>query len=84
MCGPWVTPGRKTGLVALHRIVNDQVEALEFAVTEDTPNLGVPLRDMQLKPGVLIACINREGKVIIPNGNDYIQPQDQCDCGHHR
>ena len=76
--------GEETGLVALHRIVNDQVEALEFAVTEDTPNLGVPLRDMQLKPGVLIACINREGKVIIPNGNDYIQPQDQCDCGHHR
>lgn len=65
-----------SGLVALHRIVNDQVEALEFAVTEETKNLGAPLREMKLKPGVLLACISRGGKVIIPNGDDFIQKGD--------
>ena len=35
-----------------------------------------PLRDLKLKPGILIACIVRSGKVIIPGGDDTIEVND--------
>lgn len=63
-------------VIALHRIVNNRVEALEFLVSEDTDYLGIPLRDIQLKPDILIACINRGGVIIIPNGSSYLQKGD--------
>ncbi|MBR7082500.1 MAG: hypothetical protein IKI51_00645 [Clostridia bacterium] len=31
---------------------------------------------MKLKPEILIACIVRGGKVIIPGGDDTIEPND--------
>ncbi|MBC8570013.1 Trk system potassium transporter TrkA [Zongyangia hominis] len=63
-------------VLALHRIVNDKVEALEFSVAEDTLHLNVPLRDIRLRDGVLLACINRNGKIIIPGGNDVLRKRD--------
>ncbi len=66
----------ENAVVTLHRIVNDKVEALEFLAGEDTRHLGVPLRDIRLFPGILIACINRGGQVIIPGGNDTINAGD--------
>lgn len=63
-------------VLALNRIVREKVDALEFSAGEDTHNLGVPLRDLRLKSDLLIACISRGGKVIIPNGNDCIRRGD--------
>ena len=62
----------------LHRIVDETVEALEFSVTEsDAPFIGVPLKDLKLKSGVLLAGIVREsGQIIIPSGNDAIHRGD--------
>ncbi len=37
---------------------------------------GVPLADLSLKNNLLIACINRGGRIIIPRGGDSIQPDD--------
>lgn len=51
-------------------------EALEFNVRKDTNHLDVPLKDIKLKDGVLIACISRRGQVIIPKGNDVIKAGD--------
>jgi trk system potassium uptake protein TrkA len=31
---------------------------------------------LPLKPNLLIACINRNGRIIIPGGNDVIMPGD--------
>lgn len=63
-------------VISLHRLVNHQVEALEFRVDEETPNLHIPLRNLTLKPNTLLACIRRKGKVIFPDGNESIQPMD--------
>jgi trk system potassium uptake protein TrkA len=63
-------------VLALHRIVHDKVDALEFLATEDTLGLGTKLRDLRIKPNVLLACLNRGGRVIIPNGNDVIKKGD--------
>ena len=61
---------------ALYRIANDQAEATEFSVSKNTQSLGVPLKDLKLKKGVLIAVIVREDQVIIPDGSAFIQEGD--------
>lgn len=63
-------------VITLHRLVDGRVEALEFRAARATRHLGVPLRDLHLKPNILIACLNRKGKVIIPNGSDAIRLGD--------
>lgn len=60
----------------LHRIVNNRVEALEFKVGEGSRVIGKTLGEMQTKPNLLIACIVRRGKTIIPRGRDTIEKGD--------
>jgi len=60
----------------LYRIVDEKVEALEFAVTDSTKCIGESLKKVNLKDNILLACITRMGKVIIPSGNDYIMAGD--------
>ena len=59
-------------VLTLHRIVNEKVDALEFAVTPDVRGTGVPLKSLRLRPDILVACINRQGRVIIPRGDDAL------------
>ena len=61
---------------ALHKLVNEQVEALEFKVKETSPAIGIPLKDLKTKPGVLVATIIRGNRIIIPGGNDSIEAGD--------
>lgn len=60
----------------LHRIVNGKAEALEFSVTQNAPYIDVPLAKLRLKSDILITCIVRNNKVIIPNGDDVIKIGD--------
>ncbi len=60
----------------MHLILDDKAEALEFSINENSPVSGIPLVDLSLKSNVLIACISRQGRVIIPRGNDAIRPGD--------
>ena len=60
----------------LYRLIEGKVEALEFRVNEQSKVIGVPLKELQLKDNLLIACINRKGVVIIPGGQDSIQMGD--------
>ncbi|HIT19214.1 MAG TPA: Trk system potassium transporter TrkA [Candidatus Fimivivens faecavium] len=68
----------KTGdsMITLHRIADDMAEAMEFPVTEETRHLGETLIRIRLRPNILIACINRRGKIIIPKGDDTIELND--------
>lgn len=61
---------------ALYRIVADKAEALEFRVRGDAPLLGIPLEKLQLKSNLLVACINRRGRIITPRGKDTIEEGD--------
>lgn len=61
----------------LHRIVDDTAEALEFGITADFPKIGVPLKDLRLKSGILLAgIVRRTGQIIIPTGNDALNLDD--------
>jgi trk system potassium uptake protein TrkA len=37
---------------------------------------GIPLKDLHLREDLLLACIIREGKPIIPGGSDMIRRGD--------
>lgn len=63
-------------VITLHRFVDDQVDALEFRVSEGCPYVGKTLIEIRLKPNILIACISRGTKVIIPSGHDTIEIGD--------
>ena len=60
----------------LHKLINDQVEALEFKVTEKSPVVGIPLKNLQTKSELLVATLIRGNKIIIPGGNDSIEIGD--------
>jgi trk system potassium uptake protein TrkA len=63
---------------ALYRIAEDKAEMLEFAASADmTGIIGVPLKDLKLKPNILIGCIVRKNRAIIPGGADVIEPNDR-------
>lgn len=61
---------------AMYRLVDDRVEALEFLVKQETKYTNIPLKNLKTKQNNLIACIGRKRHIIIPNGNDCIQPGD--------
>ena len=62
---------------SLYKLLGGRVEALEFTVSEKgAERLGLPLKDLTLKPGILLAAIVREGRTIIPGGMTVIQAGD--------
>jgi len=60
----------------LYNIIKGKIEAAEFNVKANSPVSGIPLSELKFKNNVLIAAILREKKVIIPRGNDIIEPGD--------
>ena len=60
--------------VSLHSIADGQAEAVEFVVDEHTKHCGVPLKNLKLKPGVLIGSITRGRLTEIPGGDSVFNP----------
>ncbi|MBE6573386.1 MAG: Trk system potassium transporter TrkA [Ruminococcaceae bacterium] len=60
----------------LYTIMDDKAEALEFIVHEDFGHLDIPLKQLSIKPGILIAGIIRGRKTIVPTGDDVILDGD--------
>ncbi len=54
--------------LSVHAIADGQVEAVEFLVEPATRNCGIPLKDLKLKPNVLIASISHGAASEVPNG----------------
>ena len=65
-----------SNVLTLYRLVNNQVEALEFSAKKQERIYNKPLKDLKIKKDCLIACIIRQNEVIIPNGDDQIQLGD--------
>lgn len=61
----------------LYRLMDSNVEALEFNVSPDFKGMKIPLKDLCLKPNILIVGIIRGRKAIIPTGDDMIMPNDR-------
>lgn len=62
--------------LSVHTIADGQMEAVEFMVDTDTKNCNTPLRQMKLKPNVLIAGIIHGANTLIPDGDSVFVPGD--------
>ena len=60
----------------LYHILDSKAEALEFVIRENSSVVGVELKDLRLKNNLLVGCINRGGKVLIPRGDDCLMVGD--------
>ncbi|AMJ40050.1 Trk system potassium transporter TrkA [Anaerotignum propionicum] len=67
---------RDNNVVTLHTMINDQVEAVEFKVREDSAIVGIPLKNFKRRDGLIVAAIIRGSQIIIPNGSDMIEKGD--------
>ncbi len=60
----------------LHKIIGGKAEALEFAIRSTSRVTNIPLQQLSIRRGILVACIYRKGRVIIPRGSDQICVDD--------
>lgn len=65
-----------SNIETLYHIFSNRAEAIEFNIGENSPVAETPLSELKLKKNLLIACINRNGRIIIPTGSDVIKEGD--------
>lgn len=70
------TNSQDSNIETLYHMYDHRVEAIEFVVQKDSAVTNIPLRDMKLKKNLLVSCINRNGNIIIPSGDDEIRVND--------
>lgn len=71
---------------ALYTIASDEVEALQFKVVSGSLVTNHSLKELRMKPNILIAYIVRDNSVIFPTGNDKLLANDRViviSRGHH-
>lgn len=68
----------ESNVETVYELVGGRIEALEFNAKGNLKLFGVPLKKLSshLHKELLIACIVRGGKTIIPGGDDFIQAGD--------
>ena len=62
--------------VSIHFIADGQVEAIEFTVDDTTENCGKPLKELKLRPNVLLVSITSGAVTTIPNGDSSFRKGD--------
>lgn len=65
-----------SNIETMHLIFGGKAEALEFRIHESSEITDKQLNELNIKKDILISCINRNGKIIIPRGHDTIQTGD--------
>lgn len=62
---------------SLYNLVGNTVEAVEVKVRDNITGLtGIQIKDVKLKPDILICAIIRARQIIIPDGSSIIQKED--------
>ena len=61
----------------LHRFSNNMVEAIVFEINDKSKSIGIPLKDLEILPEVIIAGILRREELTYPGGNDTIEVNDK-------
>ena len=65
-----------TMIERLYRLLDGKAEAIEFIARKGDAYIGIPLKDLSVRKGTLVAVIVRQGKIIIPFGNDHLEVND--------
>lgn len=67
-----------SNIETLYKFMDGKAEAIEFNVKQGSKLIGVPIKELSIKQGVLIAGIIRERKTaIIPTGDDIVNKGDR-------
>ena len=61
-----------SNIETLYHLFEHKAEAIEFKVGETNAATDKPLMELNLKDNLLVTCIIRNGKIIIPRGQDMI------------
>lgn len=67
---------RNSNVETLYKLANGKAEALEFTIKEDSAVANIPLQDLNFRKNTLVCCIYRNGKIILPTGQDVIKAGD--------
>ena len=62
--------------ISMHAIADGQAEAMEFLVDEHTKHVGKPLKEIKLKPDVLLVSISHGATNEIANGSSVFREGD--------
>ena len=62
--------------ISVHTIADGQVEAMEFLIEDSAKNCGKPLKEIKVKPNVLLVSISHGAATEIPYGDSVFQPGD--------
>ncbi len=65
-----------SNIITLYRLADNRLEAIEFVVRGDSHFVGIPLKQLRLNSGFLIAGIIRGTKQIVPSGDDCLKIND--------
>lgn len=61
---------------SLIRLLDDNIEIMEFKINDDFKKINKELKNIKFKNNLIIICINRNGKIIFPTGDDIINVND--------
>jgi len=64
-------------VVSVSLLLGGQAEVIEVIAIKGFRIVGKPIAQLGLPKGIIIGAIVHEGKVIIPNGNTVIEPDDR-------
>lgn len=65
-----------SSIQTLYKILGGAAEAVEFIAPDDCPLVGKTLKEIKLKPNIIIACVSHQKEVLIPDGNTVINSGD--------
>ncbi|MDJ1121022.1 TrkA family potassium uptake protein [Olsenella sp. YH-ols2217] len=54
-----------------------QIEVMELRVPKDSPHAGKRIRELDIPGDVIVACLLRGPRTIVPNGNTTVLPGDR-------
>ncbi len=67
---------RPSGVASLATVEYGDAEVLEMVMPVDSPVLRLPLKDIEVPTGSIIGVIVRGEDVVIPSGEDHLEPGD--------
>ncbi|MCA8941045.1 MAG: Trk system potassium transporter TrkA [Planctomycetes bacterium] len=68
---------RQNQAVGVENFADGKVQMRRLKLSENSPLIDVPLKDIKFPPGVLITAIDRNHDVIVPGGEDTILANDE-------
>jgi trk system potassium uptake protein TrkA len=69
---------RSISALSVEDFADNRVEVVQLPIDKSTKGLGTPLRTLELPQGALIVALVRDGALIVPAGDDYLQIGDEA------